>query len=115
MPVSRNLQLSASETLELNRAIAGNAHRHLVESPGSQLGSKLFIPELKEEPIRIVSIQEMSGDGDFVWTPIQRRWHGYSNAPNRPVASWWPRVVPLPPPIPRTREEWDRERNAYFS
>ncbi len=115
MPAGRKFRLSAYETLELNRAIAGNAHRHLVENPASRLGSKLFIPELKEEPIRIVSVPVPSGEGDFIWTPIQRRWHGCSNAPIRPVASWWPHTVPPPPPIPRTREEWNRERIAYFS
>jgi hypothetical protein len=107
MPVQGPLQLSAFETLELNRAIAGNAHRYLVESPSSRLGAKLFIPESKKDPIHIEEV------GDLVSTIIQRRWHGHSNAPNRAVASWWPAVVPPAPRPPATQEDWDRERAAY--
>lgn len=115
MPVLRSdsPELDWRETLELNRAIAGNAHRHLVEGPGGRLGASLYVPEAKD-PVRVVTVPHPSGDGtELLWMPAQRRWTGEPDAPLRPVTSWWPFVVPPAPRGPATAEEWQQERDEY--
>ena len=117
MPVQRgnDVELDWSETLELNRVIAGNAHRHLVEGPNGRLGSKLYIPNLKD-PVRLVTVPPEQDDGsELVWTLSQRRWHDDRNAPVRAVASWWPAVVPPAPRGPATAAEWQKERESYMT
>jgi hypothetical protein len=107
MPVQRpdNAKLDWSETLELNRVIAGNAHRNLVEGPDGRLGAKLYIPDFKD-PARFVTMPPANGDGpELLWIPSQRRWHSERDAPVRPVASWWPAVVPPAPREPATATE----------
>ena len=91
-----DVELDWRETLELNRVIAGNAHRHLVEGPEGKLGGNLYVPASKD-PVRMVTLSPAEGDGDEVlWTTAQRRWTGEHDAPFRPVSSWWPAVVPPP-------------------
>ena len=117
IPVLRpnSTELGWIDTLELNRTIAGNAHRHLVESPGGRLGANLYVPEAKD-PVRMVTLPAANGEGpDRLWMPAQRRWTGESDAPVRPVASWWPAVVPPAPRGPTTAAEWQKERDAYFA
>ncbi|WP_138418738.1 DUF4238 domain-containing protein [Sinomonas gamaensis] len=106
MPVPHGRELNAYETIELNQVIAANAHRHIVEQPGGQLGTRLRVPDLKE-PARIVNVPPANGEGaELVWMPAQRRWHGEPDAPIRPVKSWWPVVVP---PAPRPPAGWRTE------
>lgn len=117
MPVQRgnDVELDWSETLELNRVIAGNAHRHLVEGPDGRLAGKLYIPDLKD-PTRLVNVPPADGEGpELVWMPSQRRWHGDRDAPVRAVASWWPAVVPPGPRGPATVTEWQKERDSYLA
>lgn len=78
------------ETLELNRAIAGNAHRSLVELSDGRLGRNLYIPDPKP-PARLVTLEASKSEaGEILWMPSQCRWSGEPDAPVRPVASWWP-------------------------
>lgn len=108
LPVIRSIdvELTWSETLELNRAIAGNAHRHLVEGPDGKLGANLFVPDSKD-PLRIVNMSPRDGQGRYlVWMPAQRRWTGHTEAPVRPLVSWWPTVVPPAPRPPSASAEW---------
>ncbi|KRE52946.1 hypothetical protein ASG92_25085 [Arthrobacter sp. Soil736] len=117
LPVIRpnDVELTWSETLELNRAIAGNAHRHLVERPDGKLGANLFVPDSKD-PAQIVNVASRAGqDQELVWMPAQRRWTGHSDAPVRAVASWWPAAVPPAPRPPSQGADWQRERDAYYA
>jgi hypothetical protein len=117
MPVQRrnDVELDWTETLELNRVIAGNAHRHLVEGPDDRLADKLYIPALKD-PTRLVTVPLADGEGpELVWMPSQRRWHDDRDAPVRAVASWWLAVVPSAPRGPATASEWQKERDGYLA
>ncbi|WP_146238796.1 DUF4238 domain-containing protein [Arthrobacter livingstonensis] len=102
LPLSRpnNVELDWRETLELNRAIAGNAHRHLVEGPDGGNGANLYVPAAKD-PVRMVTLPPAEGNGhEVLWTTAQRRWTGEHDAPVRPVSAWWPAAVPPPPQGP---------------
>lgn len=69
-----------------------------------------------KDPVRVVTLPAASGEGqDMLWMPAQRRWTGEPDAPVRPVASWWPTVVPPAPRGPTTADEWQNERDAYFA
>lgn len=96
MPVLRSAdtKLDWSETLELNRVIAGNAHRNVVEVRAGRLGANLFLPTLKD-PVGMLSIPPADGAGqEIIWMPSQTRWHEQRGAPTRPVRSWWPDILP---------------------
>lgn len=117
MPVLRSTdtKLDWAETLELNRVIAGNAHRNVVEIPAGRLGASLFLPALKD-PVGMLAIPPADGVGqEIIWMPSQNRWHKDRGAPMRPVKSWWPDVLPMPPRGPATNAEWQAERDAYNS
>jgi len=97
LPKGGNNTLNWGETLELNRAIVGNAHRHVIEGPSGKLGANLYVPDFKD-PVRMVNMPPSDGSGpELLWMPAQKRWTGEQGAPFRPVASWWPPAVPLPP------------------
>jgi len=108
--VDVNRCLSRSETLELNRALLGNAHRHVVSLPGNQLAERLYVPDLKP-PMRLRNVRS-EGRPVLQATP-QYRWSGERDAPQRPVSFWWPATLPPPPPVPRAPEEWAAERQRY--
>ena len=117
MPVLRSAdtKFDWSETLELNRVIAGNTHRNVVEVLTGRLGANLFLPALRD-PVGILTIPPANGEGsELLWMPSQNRWHQHKDAPRRPVKSWWPDVLPLPPRGPATNAEWQTERDAYNS
>lgn len=99
------------ETLQLNRAIAGNSYRHAVSQPSNPLASKLLIPRGKE-PMEMQRGRDQDGSEIIRWRVV-RRWSNEHGAPFRPVAGWWPPVLPAPPPGPRTQKEWDDERREW--
>lgn len=110
MPVQRPPAppLDWRDTLDLNRAIAGNAHRYVVSQPSSRLAESLRIPERKA-PSEIRR-SGRNGNEELVRFRALTRWSDERDAPRRPVGSWWPRVVPPAPPPPRSRDEHRDER-----
>lgn len=104
--------LSRSDSLELNRVLLGNAHRHTVSVPGDKLAERLYVPDEKA-PVRLRKVR--TGDGrSFLQTIPMRRWSGERDAPQRPVSFWWPPVLPPAPTVPSTAEEWEAERLRYY-
>lgn len=108
--VDTTRNLSRTDTLELNRALLGNAHRHVVSQPGERLAQRLFVPDLKA-PMRLRNVQH-DGRTLLQATP-QFRWSGERDAPQRPVSFWWPTTLPPAPLPPETPAEWAAERRHY--
>lgn len=76
--VETTRRLSRTDTLELNRALLGNAHRHVVSQPGQRLAQRLFVPDLKA-PMRVRNVQH---DGRTLsQATLQFRWSGERDAP----------------------------------
>ncbi|WP_412161707.1 DUF4238 domain-containing protein [Curtobacterium flaccumfaciens] len=103
-------RLRWTDTLELNRALLGNAHRHVVSQPGNRLAQRLYVPDLKA-PMRMRNVR-LDGRSLLQATP-QHRWSGERDAPQRPVSFWWPATLPPAPLPPRTPEAWTAERRRY--
>jgi hypothetical protein len=107
--VSRTL--SHTDALELNRALLGNAYRHVVSTPGHKLPQRLYVPELKP-PFQLRNVRSPDGRPFLLTLPL-RRWSGELDAPQRPVSFWWPPTLPPAPPAPSTPEEWAAEQLRY--
>jgi hypothetical protein len=102
IPVVRHPRdpLSTRDSLDLNLVFAGNAYRNVISKPSRPVGSKLLVPERKD-PSKLYT----HGDkGEFLRWRSMRRWSDERDAPVRPVASWWPAVVPAPPRPPSSHE-----------
>ncbi|WP_248703901.1 DUF4238 domain-containing protein [Curtobacterium sp. MWU13-2055] len=110
--VDKSRPLSRWDTLELNRALIGNAHRHVVSLPGNRLAARLYVPDIKP-PMRVRTIRTSDGQTFRHATPL-RRWSEELDAPRRPVAFWWPSVLPAAPAPPSTSEQWETERRLYY-
>ena len=109
MPVLRSPEtpLNWRDTIDLNQVIAGNAYRNVVAQPSNLIGGKLYVPPRKDPT-------QMQYQGkDLIRWRMLRRWSDERDAPIRPVASWWPQIVPPPPAQPRTREDWAEERRKW--
>ena len=114
MPVVRRIDtpLDWRETLDLNQVIAGNAYRHVVSQPSNPIANKLRIPESKE-PTQFQNLGTDENGGELVRSRIIRRWSDEAAAPVRPVASWWPPIIPAAPRPPRSNEDWEEEYRKW--
>jgi len=113
MPVLHNPEtpLDWRASLDLNQTIAGNAFRNIVSQPSNRAAPKLYVPDSKE-PTQLQNAGK-NGNQELVRWRVMRRWSDEHDAPQRPVRSWWPPIVPPAPSPPRTREEWADERRRW--
>lgn len=110
MPVLRPIDkaLDWRDTLDLNQAIIGNCHRHVLAQPSNKIGTRLRVPERKD-PVEMRKVGA-TDNGELVRSRVIGRWSDEPGAPKRPVAAWWPEFVPPAPHPPQTRAEWAREK-----
>lgn len=103
VPLEPGSTLTSLETADLNSVILANAHSYAIAQPSDRVAERLYLPDTSVA-VRSERYESSEGGEHLLRFWTRRRWEGRNDAPQRPVARWWPPRVPVAP-LPTPEEE----------